>query len=151
MILIDSREKPEAVKRIKEYFERNKIKCDVNKLYVGDYQRADNALILIDRKQNVLELANNATQGHERFKRELCRLDDIGGKMYILVEEKLDKLEDIISWKSPAKRDGTPYTKLEGRTLYKILSSWQYKHNIEFIFCHKLSTGRIIAELLKAG
>lgn len=148
MIFIDSREKPAAIKRTKEYFDKHNIDYAVTKLYVGDYQRADNGLLLIDRKQGVLELANNATQGHERFKRELCRLDGIKGKMYILVEENLSSLEDINDWISPTKRDGKPYTNLEGRTLYKILASWKYKHNIEFIFCHKNSTGKVIAELL---
>lgn len=148
MIFIDSREKPSAIKRTKEYFDRHNIKYAVTKLYVGDYQRADNSLILIDRKKDILELTNNATQGHERFKRELCRLDELGGKMYILVEEKLDSLEDINNWTSPTRKDGTAYTKLEGRTLYKILSSWKYKHNIEFVFCHKNSTGKVISEIL---
>ena len=94
-------------------------------------------------------MANNATQGHERFKRELERLTAINGKMYILIEENLNSLEDVQEWKSPVKRDGTPYTKLQGRTLYKIMLSWQHRHNIEFVFCHKNGTAKKILELLE--
>lgn len=149
MLLIDTRDKPDKIKHITDYLDRNKIPYDRTKLYIGDYQRADNPLVLIDRKQNLLEMANNATQGHERFKRELERLTAINGKMYILIEENLDSLEDVQKWKSPVKKDGTPYTKLQGRTLYKIMLSWQHRHNIEFVFCHKNGTAKKILELLE--
>lgn len=149
MILIDTRDKIEKIKHITSYYDRNHIAYDRTKLYIGDYQRADNPLLLIDRKQNLVEVANNATQGHERFKRELERLKSIDAKMYILVEEKLDCLEDVQHWESPRKKDGSPYTKLQGSTLYKILASWQHRHNIEFVFCHKNGTARKILELLE--
>lgn len=149
MILVDTRDKPEKIKHIIGYFDRNGIPYDRTKLYVGDYMRADNALVVIDRKQNVLEIANNATQGHDRFKRELERLTAINGKMYILIEEDIKSLENVKKWVSPTKRDGTPYTKLQGETLYKILYSWQRKHNIEFVFCHKNATAKKILELLE--
>ena len=149
LILTDSREKKDKIKHITDYFDRNHIAYDRTKLYIGDYQRADNPLLLVDRKQNLIEIANNATKGHTRFKGELERLTAIGGKMYILVEEKMDSLEDVQNWESPRKKDGTPYTKLEGRTLYKILASWQHRHNIEFVFCHKNGTARKILELLE--
>ena len=149
MILVDTRDKPEKIKHIIGYFDRNGIPYDRTKLYVGDYMRADNALVVIDRKQNVLEIANNATQGHDRFKRELERLTAINGKMYILIEEDIKCLENVKKWVSPTKRDGTSYTKLQGETLYKILCSWQRKHNIEFVFCHKNATAKKILELLE--
>ena len=149
MILTDSREKTDKIKHITNYFDKHNIPYDRTKLYVGDYMRADNALVVIDRKQNVLEIANNATQGHDRFKRELERLTAINGKMYILIEEDIKCLENVKKWVSPTKKDGTPYTRLQGETLYKILSSWQRKHNIEYVFCHKNATPKKILELLE--
>lgn len=119
-----------------------------NKLYVGDYQSPENPLLLIDRKQNIAEIAGNACKGHARFKRELQRLDDIGGKMYILIEQdKIDKkpitcLEDIILW-------APKYGEISGDRIYRILKTWQNKHNIEYLFCNKRDTGRKIIELLK--
>ncbi len=49
----------------------------------------------------------------------------------------------------PVKKDGTPYVRMSGATLYKYMKSWQYKHNIEFVFCHKNGTPGKILELLE--
>lgn len=149
MILIDSREKQNKINHITGYFDRHNIAYDRTKLYIGDYMRADNGLLLIDRKQNLLEVAHNATQEHARFKRELERLSAVKGKMYILVEENIGSLENVAEWTSPVKKNGTPYTKIQGITLYRIMLAWQRRHNIEFIFCHKNGTPRKILELLE--
>ena len=149
MILIDTRDKLDKIKHITNYFNKHGIAYDRTKLYIGDYQRAENPLILIDRKQNLLEIASNIVNDHNRFKRELERLDAIGGKMYILIEERYNSLEDIRDWKAPCKKDGTPYLKMSGQTLYKYMMSWKYKHNIEFVFCHKKDTAKKILELLE--
>lgn len=141
-IIVDSREKPKATKSILQYFIKTGIDYDISKLYVGDYYTFDNPKVFIDRKQNIAELAQNATQGHDRFKKELERLDSIDGKMYILVEEKINSLEDVKSWVSA-------FTQLKGETLYKILKNWEMKHNIEYVFCDKVKTGREIVKLLR--
>ena len=152
MILIDTREKTDKIKHITGYFDKHGIPHDRTKLYIGDYQRADNPLLLIDRKQNLMEIATNIVNDHGRFKRELDRLSAIGAKMCILVEEKpdgIEGIEDVAQWKSPVKKDGTPYVRMSGATLYKYMKSWQYKHNIEFVFCHKNGTPGKILELLE--
>lgn len=115
-----------------------------SKLYVADYSRVDKQDVVIDRKQNVLEFAGNAGKQHERFKNELKRLDDIGGKMYILIEEELSSLEDIKEWSS--KR-----SQMSGKTLYKICRAWQKRHNIEFVFTSKEKSAQKIIELLGGG
>ena len=51
MILIDTRDKLDKIKHITNYFDRYGIAYDRTKLYIGDYQRAENPLVLIDRKQ----------------------------------------------------------------------------------------------------
>lgn len=146
-IQIDSREKARAIKKILHEFEQQGIKHFVSKMYIGDYQALENPLVLIDRKQNIAEIAQNATSGHARFKRELVRLDQIGGKMYILIEQdKIDGkpingLEDIILW---APR----YGEILGDRIYRVLKSWQNKHNIEYVFCSKKDTGKEIIRLL---
>lgn len=148
MLLIDTREHKDKIQHIMREFNRRHIVYDRTKLYIGDYQRADNPLIVIDRKQNLLEIASNIIQDHSRFKKELERLSAIDGKMYILVEEKLDRVEEVGLWKSPIRKDGTPYTRMSGPVLYKYMMSWKYKHNIEYVFCDKKETGRKILELL---
>lgn len=147
IIQIDTREKPKAVEDIIGYFDIMGVSHISSKMYVGDYCRLDNPLLIIDRKQNIAELAQNATSGHDRFKRELQRLDEIGGKMIILIQQtqigsdKIRSLEDIMLWKN---RYGT----IHGPQIYKILATWRAKHNIEYVFCSKRETGKTILRLL---
>ena len=119
-------------------------------MYIGDYHSLDNPRLIIDRKQNIAEIAQNAISGHARFKNELLRLDSIGGMMYILIEEdKINKvpitcLEDIIHW---VPKHG----QIMGERIYRILRSWKNSHNIEYVFCSKKDTGKRIIELLNNG
>lgn len=147
MIQIDSREKAKAIEKIICEFQRQEIKYFISKLYIGDYCNPENPFLLIDRKQNIAEIAQNAISGHARFKRELQRLDEVDGKMYILIEQdKIDGkpitcLEDIILW-------APKFGEIMGDRIYRILKSWQNKHNIEYVFCSKKETGKKIVELL---
>lgn len=149
-IQIDSREKSRAIKKIVAEFERNDVKYFVSKLYVGDYINMEKPLVIIDRKQNIAEIAANATSGHARVKRELERLKEIGGKMYFLIEEdeidgkKIDSLEDIMLWEPK-------YGEIIGERVYRVLASWRAKYNIDFVFCEKKNTGREILRLLGDG
>lgn len=149
-IQIDSREKTRAIKSILAEFNRQEIKHFISKVYVGDYVALENPLVLIDRKQNIAEIAQNATSGHDRFKRELERLDAIGAKMYILIEQdkidgkSIESLEDIILW-------APKYGEVIGERVYRVLRSWQYKYNIEYVFCSKRNTGKEIIRLLAGG
>lgn len=147
MIYADTREKKNG--HITKYFDKHNIKYMTKVVRTGDYINPDNPKVIIERKQNLLEIATNITQDHDRFKRELARLDNIDGKMYILIEEKIGSLEDVQKWVSPLKHDGTPYTKMTGNVLYKYMVSWQFKHNIEYIFCDKDKTAIKILELLE--
>lgn len=153
IVEIDTREKPQAIKGIIAEFDKQGIKHISTKLYVGDYRCIDNPLYIIDRKHNIAELASNATHGHDRFKRELLRLDGIGGKMVVLVEQNRFKdvsgewvtvkdIVDLLGWKNP-------YGTIDGITVYKVLSAWEHKHNVEFKFCNRSQTGKRIIDLLR--
>ena len=148
IIQIDTREKDRAIKKIIAEFDRQGIKYISSKMFVGDYCNLSNPLVIIDRKQNVAELAQNATSQHDRFKRELLRLDEIGGKMYVLIEQdkidgkKIQSLEDVMMWEPK-------FGKIIGLQIYRILSAWQHKHNIEYVFCSKANTGKEIIRLLE--
>jgi ERCC4-type nuclease len=52
-IFVDSREHQKAIKKILAEFDRQGVSSFSTKLFAGDYQRTDNALLLIDRKQNI--------------------------------------------------------------------------------------------------
>lgn len=160
MIQIDSREKPRAIGKIIEEFDRQGVQHYVSKLYVGDYMNLDNPRVVIDRKQNLSELCQNVCQQHDRFRKELTRAQEHGIAMIILCEhgEGIRTLEDVVFWENPrGKRrtrvDGewqTVKTKATtGDTLYRILSTIRRKYGVRFEFCDKSETGRKILELLE--
>lgn len=152
IIQVDSREKSRAIKQILKEFEKQDIKYISSKLYVGDYCDRNNPNLIIDRKQNIAEIAQNATSGHDRVKRELLRLDDLGkdAKMIFLIEQDkinnvpINDLSDVVFWKSK-------YGTVNGLQIYRILSAWEAKHNVKFMFCNKAETGKKIIEILEKG
>lgn len=151
MIIVDSREHAKAITKILKYFEANGIEYDSSKLYIGDYIRYDNPSVVVDRKQNVAELAKNCTHDHERFKRELERVKNAGAHLVILVEQDRYKdrdewvnirdISDLMLWSSE-------HTQVRGEKVYRILASWCAKYPISVEFCDKRSTGRRIVEIL---
>ena len=66
-MLIDSREKPKAIRSIVKYFDSIGLMHETSKLFIGDYQDFNRPQIIVDRKQNIAELAKNCTSDHERF------------------------------------------------------------------------------------
>ena len=52
-IIIDSREKPKAIGKILDHFEKNGIEYEISKLLFGDYMDWNRPGIVVDRKQNI--------------------------------------------------------------------------------------------------
>jgi len=148
-ILIDTREKPNAIGKIIKQFEESNIKYARSKLFVGDYMSLANAKYVIDRKQNLQELCGNVCQQHKRFKAELLRANELGIRVCVLVEhgENISCLEDVKSWNNPRLKVSPKATK--GETLYKILDTLSWNYNVDFEFCKKSETGLKIIELLE--
>ena len=86
-VIVDSREKPKAIKGTLAYLEKHEIPYTVSKLLFGDYMDYNRPGLVIDRKQNIAELAKNCTSEHERFRRELERTKMAGAELVILVEQ----------------------------------------------------------------
>ena len=161
VIQIDSREKARAITKIVETFDECGIKHPVSKLMVGDYMNYDNPRLVIDRKQNLLEVCNNVCQDHDRFRRELIRASENDIKIVFLVEHGKDnkRLADVIWWENPRrwKRCVNPETgkwedietkAMTGETLYKILCTQERKYGCKFLFCDKKDTGKEIIRIL---
>ena len=159
VIQIDSREKARAIQLIVKEFDRQGIVHPTSKLYVGDYMNYDNPRLVIDRKQNLLEVCSNVTQDHERFHNELVRAQEAGIKIIFLVEHGPDItcLEDVIWWENPRRHKrrkvNGKWTDVEtkattGETLYNILTTLERKYGCEFRFCRKEETGKKIVEIL---
>ena len=153
-IIVDSREKPKAITGILDYFERNGIEYEVSKLLFGDYMDYSRPQLVIDRKQNIAELAKNCTREHDRFRRELERVAKTGSKLIILVEQnrykdrdewvQVRQIVDLIRWSSP-------HTMVRGEKIYRVLASWCAKYPVEVRFCDKRATGKQIVNILYGG
>lgn len=162
IIQIDSREKERAITKIVKEFDDQGIKHFVSKLWIGDYMSYDNPRLIIDRKQNLTELASNVCQQHDRFRRELIRANDNDVKLVILCEHGngIECLEDVIFWENPRgtvrkkTKDGWQNVKtkaMKGEVLYKILCTLMDKYGVKFEFCDKKDTGKRIVEILRDG
>ena len=162
VIQIDSCEKPKAIKSIIEEFDKQGIVHPVSKLWIGDYMNYDNPRLVVDRKQNLIEVVSNVTQDHERFRNEMIRAQQNGIKIVFLVEhgEGIESLEDVIFWENPrlhkvkmVNGKWIQYTTkaTTGETLYNILRTITRKYGVEFRFCRKEETGKRIVEILTEG
>lgn len=150
-IIVDSREKSKAIERTLQYFSDHGIDYEVSKLLFGDYMDWNRPGIVIDRKQNIAELAKNCTREHERFRRELEKAQKAGATLVILVEQntykdgtetkKVESIEDLMLWSSP-------HTMIRGEKVFRVLSSWIAKYPLRVEFCNKRSTGKRIVEIL---
>lgn len=147
-IQVDTREKQHAIEKILGEFDKQGIKHFSSKLPVGDYMNLDNARLVIDRKQNLLELCSNVCQQHTRFVNELRRAEQFEIKIIFLVEHSrnIKSLEDVKDWVNPRLKK-SPLA-VSGERLYKILSTLERKYGVEFQFCDKQNTGKRIIQIL---
>lgn len=150
-IIEDSREKPQAVLKINNYFTQIGARVIRSKMYVGDYQLMSNPYLVIDRKQNLNELCNNVVQDHRRFTDELKRAEEVGISVVVLVEHGggIKSVEDVPKWENPRLKE-SPLA-VSGERLYKILKAIEYSYHCRFEFCNKAQTGRRIVEILTEG
>ena len=142
MYYFDTREKKN--KHIKDYFDRHGIPYEERKLNVGDYM-VDGSNISVDRKQNLDELSSNLLNrtDRSRFWREVRRAREDKTKLIVLCEHggKIRSIEDVRKWRSE-------YSNVSGRRLAEEIYRVHISYGVEFLFCSKRSTARLIVELL---
>ena len=153
-LLIDTREKPKAIQNIVKTFDEAGIVHESTKLLFGDYMDWNRPHIVIDRKQNIQELAMNCTHEHVRFKAELERARKAGAHLVILVEQ--NRYKDGTEWRhvkdiSDLMRWTSPHTSIRGEKIYRVLASWTNKYNLSVEFCDKRQTGKRILEIIYGG
>ena len=143
LIICDTREK--GNKKILEYFTKVNQDYIISKLEAGDYMLYKDYSTIIDKKDGLLELANNLchTSEHERIKREIARAKELGCENFIFLiqDSKIKSIEDIKNWTSP-------HTKVKGETLLKIMSTMKERYGVRFIIIPKKDMGKKIIELL---
>lgn len=157
LIYIDSKEKERAITKIINEFGRRGIETYTHSMYVGDYENPDFPKIIIDRKQNLSEVYTNICHENKfdknyekcgRFRRELERADRNGFRLYFLIEHggQMRCMEDVKNWSNPQLKK-SPYA-WNGEKLHYEMSKMKNLYDIEFLFCSKNDTGRMILELL---
>lgn len=147
-IQVDTREKARAIEGIIKEFDKQGVTHFSSKLYVGDYVNLENSFLVVDRKQNLLEVCSNVCQQHKRFVNEIKRAKAAGIKIIFLVEhgKNIKSLEDVKNWVNPRLKE-SPLA-VSGERLYKILSTLERRYGVEFRFCDKRNTGKRIIEIL---
>ena len=150
-LLIDTREKPKAIQNILRTFDEAGVVHESTKLLIGDYMDWNRPGVIVDRKQNIAELAKNCTSDHVRFKAELERAKKAGAHLCILVEQnrykdgdewrRVEEISDLIRWTNP-------HTTIRGEKVYRVLVSWINKYDLSVEFCDKRQTGRRILEII---
>ena len=148
IIQVDTREKQKAIRQILRTFDQLGIRHVSSKLLVGDYMSLDNPRVVVDRKQNLLEVCSNVCQDHTRFRAELNLAKECGIQLIILIEHGygIDSLEDVIFWHNPRLAESPKA--LDGERLYKTMKTIARKYGCRFEFCDKRNTGKEIVRLL---
>ena len=147
VIQVDSREKRHIIRPIIEAFENSDVDYFISKLPVGDYMSIDNPKLVVDRKQNLAEIAKNFTE--KRFIDEMIRAKKYGIKIIFLVEHggQIKSITDVEAWKNP--RLATSPMALSGPRIFRKMLAFQNYYGVEFAFCSKEETGVRIIELLR--
>ena len=145
VVVVDTREQKNHVT---DYLNAQGIPNIRHAVYVGDYTLLNDQSICIDRKMNLSEVCNNVTQQHKRFKNEIMRAQAAGIKLVFLVEHggTITSLDRVMDWVNPRLKT-SPYA-VSGEKLHKIMVTIGLKYGVEWRFCQKRSTGKVICEIL---
>lgn len=156
VIQVDSREKRHIIQRILDGFDRRGVEHYTSKLYKGDYMSLDNPRLVIDRKQSLLEVAVNFTDGKRtskgygsRFEQEMADAKKMGIKIVFLVEHggQIRSIEDVAKWVNPRLKE-SPMA-MSGERIYRKMLAFQNYYEVEWQFCSKAETADRIIEILQ--
>jgi hypothetical protein len=158
IIQVDSREKRHIIERILNGFDRRGVQFYISKLYKGDYMNIDNPRLVVDRKQNLAEVAYNFTDARKttrgyssRFENEMAEAKKLGIKIVFLVEHggQIRSIEDVPKWVNPRLQE-SPMA-ISGERIYRKMLAFQNYYGVEFQFCSKAQTADRIIEILQGG
>lgn len=165
VIQVDTREQSRGNCEIIDYFNRNGVKHLRSKLYVGDYTLLHKQDICIDKKADLMEMANCMHKDHIRFRAECDRAKQNNIKLYILIQDEyIYNLDGVKYYKIPVyknnqykilngvrilhKKRGEKRANFDCEVLEKAMKTFEERHGCKFIFCKKENTGEKILELL---
>jgi ERCC4-type nuclease len=149
-IIVDTRE--QATHRSDQRYESMGVELDRAVLDYGDYTYnltlPDGPLhdisarikpkCVVERKQNLDELAMCFTRSRDRFRREFERAAAENARIYLLTENA--SLDMIMA--------GQYRSRFQPRAFLASLLSWSKRYNMVPVFCDMRSSGRLIKEIL---
>lgn len=149
-VIVDTREQPN--KRAEKRYEGLGVRYDRAVLDYGDYtynltlpdgplyniSKRIRAVCVVERKQNLDELAICFTRSRDRFQREFERAQAAGSRIYLLTENaSLDML-----------LKGQYRSRFKPQAFIASLMAYSVRYNMTPIFCEMEHSGRIIKEIL---
>ena len=150
IIIQDCREKCGHHREIIEYCKTHEIPLIRKRLEVGDYMLGEikcGKVVPIgkrsvDTKSGLLdELAKDLYQDKVNFNRKYRKCLDNGIELYVLVEQEIKSLDEIVSWKSK-------HTKVNGRMLLDMIDRVKKSYGVKFVFCKKEDVAQTIINIL---
>jgi hypothetical protein len=149
LIIQDCREKSGHHNEISNYCKENEIPLIRKRLEVGDYMlgeiKCGKVVPIgkrsIDTKQDMSELASDLYRDKLAFNKKYKKCYDQGIELYVLVEQEITSLSDIVSWKSK-------HTKVNGRMLLDMIDRVKKSYGVKFVFCKKEDVAQTIINIL---
>lgn len=121
-----------------------------SKIVVGDYCKPPE--VSVDTKASIAEIAQNiggTREEHERFIREIKFAQQLGTKLFILVEndEGIEDIDGVESWHNP--REAFSPKCIQGPRLAKAMHTIETRYGCEFRFCSPEKAADVIMDLLR--
>lgn len=150
LIIQDCREKVGHHQPIIEYCKTNEIPLIRKRLEVGDYMlgeiKCGKVVPIgkrsIDTKAHLRELCSDLYRDKTEFNKKYRKCYEQGIELYVLVEQEIKSLNDILSWSSP-------HSKISGKMLYDMIDRVRKSYGVKFVFCRKENVAQTIIKILQ--
>ncbi len=152
VLIQDAREKHNHHNNIENYCREHDIRIVRKVLNVGDYCLAyvdDTGQILLKGKISVdvkagglQELVSDLQRDRRQFDKKYSKCYKDGVQLFVLVEEPIKTLNDLVSWKAA-------YSKLTGRELLDYIHKVKVSYGVRFVFCDKKDTAETLMRILR--
>lgn len=149
LIIQDCREKCGHHLAIEQYCKTHEIPLIRKRLEVGDYMlgeiKCGKVVPIgkrsIDTKQDLAELSSDLYRDKTEFNKKYRKCYENGIELYVLVEQEIKSLNDILSWSSP-------HSKISGKMLYDMIDRVRKSYGVKFVFCRKENVAQTIINIL---
>lgn len=149
LIIQDCREKCGHHLAIEQYCKTHEIPLIRKSLEVGDYMlgeiKCGKVVPIgkrsIDTKAHLQELCGDLYRDKKDFNRKYRKCLDNGIELYVLVEQEIKSVNDILEWSSP-------HSKISGKMLYDMIDRVRKSYGVKFVFCRKENVAQTIINIL---